>query len=116
MNARQIRTVVVVALWVQAAFGQSTSGGGAAAGGGRQGLQVESVSVFGGYFTGGSPFGGTLPITGALGKEDLFGASAAFAWTRQNDKGGVSIQYSPSIIGSTQVSSLNSVNHRLFFN
>ena len=80
---------------------------------GVQGLRLQSVSVFGGYFTGGSPFAGQLPVTGALPREDMFGGSLAIAWSTERERSSLSVLYMPSIIGSTQMSSLNSVNHRL---
>ena len=67
----------------------------------RDGIHLYGVSIFGGYFSGGTPFG--IPTTGPLptsGSPVVGGGSANFGWSLTRGQSSLVVSYTPSILAS----------------
>jgi hypothetical protein len=86
----------------------------------KSGIHLYGVSIYGGYYSGGSPFGlptqavtGGLPIPGSLA---VAGGSANFGWSRSTDQANFDVTYSPSYIAYPDRTDLNTVGHAFSLN
>ena len=78
----------------------------------RNGIHLYGVSVFGDYFSGGSPYGisttGTLPASGV---SVFTGGSMSFGWSHSGDRSNLAASYSLSYSAYPEHTEYNSLNH-----
>jgi len=85
----------------------------------QNGIHLYDVSVFGGYFTGGTPSG--IPTAGAnslymSGPFTIANVSASFGWTQNHDRSSFAVRYSPSYIAYPDQIDLNAMGHSFSLN
>jgi hypothetical protein len=79
------------------------------------GLHLYGVSIYGGYYLSGTPFGldSTQTTTNAATSGTaVLGAAATIGWSKTTDQSTASITYSPSYTGSPQNSQYDAFSHR----
>jgi len=78
----------------------------------RDGVHLYGVTVYGAYFSGGTPFG--LPTVASIlpssGIPVIGGGSASFGWARTRDGESLSLSYTPSFFVSPDTSEVNLFN------
>ena len=85
--------------------------------GSRDGIHVYGVSVFAGYFSGGTPFG--IPTDGSslsTNSPEVGGVSASLGWSRSREESSIAVNYSPSFYASSDHTQLNLLNSAFSLN
>lgn len=87
----------------------------------QNGIHLYGVSVYGGYFSAGTPVGLDIPgasyspASSTLSGTAVTGVGATFGWTKVTERTTLAATYSPTYFGSVQNSEYNQLNHQFSF-